>query len=146
MHVEVGHMFCVSNEQLAKSSSKFYCLPGCSSSLVCLGICVTWCVCVCNHGRFPSILMVMGAEERFAAGCTVLYTARELDFSLTMDPPRMGGGVWTSVHVWVCSGGGCLFLKWFEESCEQQVGEASLSSPSRPLCCLFLWASENMLG
>lgn len=79
----------------------------------------------------------------FAAGRAVLYKAQELDFRLTMDYRRMGGVVWTIICV---CGGGVGFLKWFEESCEQQVGETSSSSLSLSFCpCenLLLWKERT---
>lgn len=78
---------------------------------------------------------------------TVLHKAQELDFRLTMDYRRMGGVVWITVCVcvcvFVCWRGVCLLLKWFEESCKQQVGEASSPPFFSPSCSLF--ANENIV-
>lgn len=50
------HLFIVTKKQ-PESSSRFWCLPWWLSSLMSV------CLCVCNHGGFPSFLMVIGALE-----------------------------------------------------------------------------------
>lgn len=86
---------------------------------------------VCNRVGLTSFFMVIGALE--------------WSFCSETGSPLQGSGA--GLHIdnglsqngWCgrrgCVGGGACCLKWFEESCLQQVGEASSLSP--PSCSPF---------